>query len=407
MAAPTAAWTFLPDVLEEHLEELGFLWARRARALTSPEETPRTVRELEERIQAHLQGVLVVAHRALDFIAARLGSDDGQATFAAAFSLLHLRRPELTARVLDAFEHAEGERLTGLRQALSHGPAEEGTARLWALLDSQRRPLAAAAAQALAFRSQLRLTRDQLAGFLSDPDAGVRVAGWRLAGYLGAEVDPHAYAAAMRDDEAVVRRAALRAGAWCGLSGVLWVLRQLAERPSPDRLEELLLLAALAEPTDAPVMRKLGECSDLGPGRFRVLATCGNPALVDLILAGLKDPDPEIAAAAGAAYQKMTGFDVASGKTARAPAADEFEAEFADEFPVPDADRVLQHWRGNVARYGSSTRLARGVDLNGVLDGPTFATLDMETRWETFLRHRFNGRWSGSPLQLEVFPLLA
>ena len=52
MPAPTA--TFIPDILEEHLEELAFLWGQRQTAVRDPRYTTREFTHLEERITAHL-----------------------------------------------------------------------------------------------------------------------------------------------------------------------------------------------------------------------------------------------------------------------------------------------------------------------------------------------------------------
>src|SRR5437879_3769442 len=56
MTAP--ALTYIPDILEEHLEELGFLWGLRRTALRSPLYSPRAFTYLEERIVGHLDGIL-------------------------------------------------------------------------------------------------------------------------------------------------------------------------------------------------------------------------------------------------------------------------------------------------------------------------------------------------------------
>ncbi|MBX6362548.1 MAG: hypothetical protein IRZ00_01660 [Gemmatimonadetes bacterium] len=404
MPAPTARLTFLPDVLEEHLEELGFLWGRRPVALRSEAETPRTVRHLDERIQAHVQGVLAVGEKGLDLIAAGLDSDDPLAVFASAFSLLHLGRAELAGRVVDAFVAARGPTLGALRDALAHAPNAEATARLGALLDAPEGAVAVAAAEALAFRGALRLTTDQLVRFLGDPDPAVRLAGWRLTGYLGAELSPKTYAAALRDHDAAVASAALWAGAWCGVPGVLPVARQLAAQASPERLDDLRLLAILAGPADADLFRRLAENAELGPGRLRLLGTLGNPALMHVVLQGMEDADPATAAAAGAAFAKITGERVAAARAALT-GGDAFEDEFAEEVELPDPERARLVWRRLAPRAGGVARLCRGLDMARPVDAATFAALDMETRTEMFLRSRFHGAWTGSPLQLEAFPL--
>ncbi len=100
-------------------------------------------------------------------------------------------------------------------------------------------------------------------------------------------------------------------------------------------------------------------------------------------------------------------MDVFTGERAQAPVegGDEFDAELADEFPVPDAERARRDWAVLAARLGSAPRICRGLDLGQPLDRAGFDGLDMESRWELCLRGRFYGTWAGSPLALERFPL--
>src|SRR5437667_460911 len=184
---PSPRATFIPDILEEHVEELAFLWEQRQAAVRDPRFTIREFAYLEERIRAHLHGVLAVGEVALPLLEDTLSADDPPTVFAAAY----------------------------------------------------------------------------------------------------APLDAKTYAAAMRDDDPVVRRAALYAGAWCGQPGVLAVCRKLAAQPTPDNLDPLELLAILGGPEDAPLVAALGQTAALGPARFTLVGTYGHPALMDLVLAAL------------------------------------------------------------------------------------------------------------------------
>src|SRR5438093_13327929 len=99
--------TYIRDILEEHVEELAFLWGQRRTALRSPRYTVRAFFHLEERIAAHLQGVLAVGGEALPLLEDTLRDGDSLAAFAAGYALLHHENHTATARVLDAFTHAE------------------------------------------------------------------------------------------------------------------------------------------------------------------------------------------------------------------------------------------------------------------------------------------------------------
>jgi hypothetical protein len=123
---PSPPATYIPDILEEHVEELAFLWGQRQTALRDPDYTIREFGHLEERITAHRDGVLAVGDHALPLLEDGLAQDDALLVFAAAYPLLHSGSPSATARVLDAFRNAEGERLARLEDALRHAPLGGG-----------------------------------------------------------------------------------------------------------------------------------------------------------------------------------------------------------------------------------------------------------------------------------------
>src|SRR2546422_7239882 len=406
---PSPRVTFIPDILEEHVEELAFLWEQRQAAVRDPRFAIREFAYLEERIRAHLHGVLAVGEVALPLLEDTLSADDPPTVFAAAYALLHAKNETATARVRDSFGRAQGPVLAALQDALAQAPLNPGVAPFRELFHGGPAPVAAAAGTILAFHSLLEPTIPQIERLLRHEDAVVRQSGWRLVGYLGVPLDAKTYAAAMRDDDHVVRRAALYAGAWCGQPGVLAVCRKLAAQPAPDDLDPLELLAILGGSEDAQLVAALGQTAALGPARFRLVGAYGHPALMDLVLAALTDADPATAAAAGAAFTKMTGQNIDSEKKAKLPPEnggepDEVEAEVQEEVTLPDPEVAQRHWKLAKPVFQQACRLRRGFDVGGALTPEVFGALDMESRWEILLRARFQGKWSGSPLRLERFP---
>jgi len=372
---PSPIATHIPDILKEHIEELAFLWGQRQSAVRDPNYTIRELTQLEERITAHLQGVLAVGDIALPLLEDALGGDDPSMIFAAAYALLHAKNPTAVARVRDSFAHAEGPVLAALRDALAQAPFSPGVAPYRELFHAGPAPVGAAAATVLAFHSALEPTIPQIHRLLQHEDPSVRITGWRLVSYLGVPLEAKTYAAAMRDEDPGVRRAALYAGAWSGQPGVLAVCRKLAAEPSLENLDALELFAILGTPDDARSIAALATNAALGPPRFRLLGTYGHPALMDLVLTPENGGEP-----------------------------DEFEAEFQEEVTLPDPDVAQRHWKLVKPVFQQACRLRRGFDVGGALTPEVFGALDMESRWEILLRARFQGKWSGSPLRLEQFP---
>ncbi len=397
MASPPKA-TFIPDILEEHFEELAFLWGQRRAALRSPAYTLKKVRELEERIEAHVQGVLVPPPehvRALHEPA--LSGDDGLAAFAAGYALLRMGNAD---RVVEAWLAATGDCLAGLTEALAHGFPSSRVVSL-----PCERP---AAVEVLAFHGVQRLELRQLETWLGAEDRETRRAAWRAAALAGVVPSPQFFAAALRDDDPAVRSASLEAAVWQRHPGLFAVFRDLAARPGAKYAEAYLLYGALAGPEDLARIRCIGEAAVLGPVRFEALGCYGHPAVVDLLLAGMKSDDPKSAAAAGMAFTKITGHDVRSGRKApAAEVADAFEREFIEEVALPDGDRARSWWAANANQWAGAMRVCRGFALPQAVPLETIRQLDMESRRQTLLRMRYFGAFQGGPADLERFPLRA
>jgi len=77
------------DILEEHIEEADFLWQQRANALASHDYTLDELAEVEERLLAHLDGLVLGEKAAWGLIEPKLmgGGEVGE-VFAAAFVAL-------------------------------------------------------------------------------------------------------------------------------------------------------------------------------------------------------------------------------------------------------------------------------------------------------------------------------
>ena len=407
MTAPKRA--YIPELIERHYEELQFLWGQREAALRSPRYTMREFSALEQRIEAHVQGLLVAGDDLIHIVEEGLSSDDPATAFAAAYALLRMENETATLAVIQAFSGAQGKQMHGLGQALSLARMEQILPSLPFLFFSSATATVAAAADILASHGALPPPGLTIENLLHDENPTVRETGWRVVANSGLGVDPKLYAAAVRDDAPAVRRAGLWAAAWTAVPGALLLARQLAESPTLDNLFALELLAILGGPEDVQRMTSIAKNQELGVARFNLVGSFGHPGLVELLLSELTNPDPEIAAAAGAAFSKVTGQNIDSKDRAQvAPENDEkpddFQAEFLDEVTLPSPELARTHWQKAKPGFAKATRVCRGFDLSRGATPAVLERLDMESRWEFFLRSRFTRAWSGSPATLERFP---
>lgn len=397
---------FIADIVVEHLEEIEFLWCQRQAALRSARVTDRELSELDERLEAHVQGALVAGDGLSSVTAEGLASDDAATAFASAYALLRLGAPDALKRVVNAFEGAEGDGLDGLSEALCHaGPANA----LAALRSKDDNPPALAAAIELvtAFRQPQERESKTLDRLLQHSEPAVRRTAWRAASYRQVPRSAGLYEGGLKEADPKVRGEALQAAAWGKHAGLLAFLRSVP--PTPEQYDALALLAVLGKPEDLKLLMAAARAASLGPRRLSLLGMFGHPEGMDVLLREMRNPDPATAAAAGAAFMKITGKSVETDQRAPVPPADgdqadEFATEFPDEANVPDANAAQAQWEQVKGNYAAPGRYAAGKPADGVAPAALPVELSMESRWEACLRARYEGQWQGGLVDVLAFP---
>jgi uncharacterized protein (TIGR02270 family) len=406
---PTAHATMIPDLLVEHFEELEFLWGQRLNALQSPVLTRRELLDLEERIEAHLEGLLLGGEESIAVVKEGLAADDSFVSFAAAYSLLRLQTAMATRIVMEAFRQAQEGQLDGIRQALCHGPVELVLDDLKQASVTGSTPIAEAAIEVIAFHTRLGSEAKRLEQLLSDENSEVRRAAWRINGQVGFVRNQQSYDAAFNDKNSRVRHEALYAAGWTQQKWLLPHCRSFAVNPTPENWDAVVLLAILSKSDELQRILSIGKRADLGPKRFQILGAYGHPESVEELIRGMESSDLRSAVAAGAAFTKLTGCDIESDKRVQLPPEDgsepdEFEKEFLDEAKLPDAQKARNYWSKVKPQLSRFTRVCRGFDLSQAPKPEILDQLDMESRWEACLRGKFEGSWQGGPFDLERFP---
>jgi hypothetical protein len=385
---------FIPELLETHAEELEFLWARRRASLLAPTVLARELQELNERIEAHLQGLLVAGDALLEWATPRFAGEERDAVFAAAYPLLRCGQARAMDPVAAAFGTASGATLAGLADALLLAPSGKAPAFLADALAAGPAPQAVAAAAALAVRGALDPASPRLASLIADSDPALAATAWRVAALCDvpgqAALPPRPYPDAVREGAAEVREAAMAAAAWRGEAWVPVVAGRLAA--AQDALGVRWLAATGGTDAAAAVGAALAALPP-GPERCQLAARYGHPSLFAALLGWMESDDPLQAAAAGAAFTRMTGVEVEGRRvqTQGDDAADEFAREFAPEVFLPDLAKARAVLAGDAARWQAGGRWCRGHDLATSLSSQAQRAVDMQARWDFGMRAAIAG----------------
>lgn len=382
---------FIPERIPVHAEELAYLWQRRRASGRSPDIALRDFAYLQERIEAHLQGVSIAGDELGAMLDGFLHGGDRDEVFAAAWALLRSGRPDNARRVLEAFAAAGGPVIAGFADALVMAPAAQTEATLRAALVHGSPAHAAAAALALASHRRLDDPSAHLDRLLRHEEPSVAVFAWRALLVLEnpPDVPLPCFAEALHRPVAALRRAVLEAAVW---RGEAWVPEVIGRLAADGDVSALGWCAALCPEDQQDAMLELFAAQPV-PQRVALAARLGRPKALSAVLAWMADPDPVLAAAAGRAWERMTGLSVEGQRSALPPAADAdpIEQDFPVEVWLPDLPRARAQWAEHGARWSAGQRWCRGFDIQTALTSEARRWVDLEAFWDFGARAAFAG----------------
>ncbi|MBZ4420404.1 TIGR02270 family protein [Myxococcus sp. RHSTA-1-4] len=356
----------LPDFVSRHFEEASFLWTLRHRAIDAAHYTFADLERLDERVEAHLDGLRIAGAAAEAVIDEALSVAGAGEIFASAALALESGSTARLSPVLELARDSDA----GLEAFVS--------AHCWLPW-----PRVAKALGQLAHEDDTVLCQAALAGHaahgqdpgavlpraLSSTDAGLRARALQVVGELRRrELLPVARQALASEDEAC-RFFAARACVLLGERAALSVLRSLAGSAGAHAAEAVSLAVRRME---------RGEAREWLMGfterpEHRRLALAGSAALGDTffipwLLRMMRVP--ELARAAGEAFRFITGADLSERSLeGTAPEAGPDTAEQEDEtpeaesdadLPWPAPDAVAAWWAERKRDYHPETRYLLG-----------------------------------------------
>jgi uncharacterized protein (TIGR02270 family) len=348
------------DIVEEHLDEAGFLFGQWEGALRSPKYTVSEIADgPEARMLAHLDGLAVVGPRAApEWLIPGLAAEAPGVAFAAAFALLEGGRPADLEAVLAALEKSEPPVRADLRRALAVVPRPDIGARLLALVPKG----SGIQVDLLEVLTQLRLDPAfPLEPLVNTHDPAKEAVCLRVARVFPSRLNPLGVQRALASPVAEVRAAALQAGLVVGDRAALAACEATVREGGPGFREAAIGLALAGEERSVPpLVAALGD-ERLATEAAFALGFTGRIAAADALVKAMEVEDLARVAAEG--LSAIGGLMVAKQFLQEPPAwAPGLEDEGDDtagseaDLPMPDPETVARWWKEARPRFDSAQR---------------------------------------------------
>ena len=356
-------------VLDQHFESVSSILGSRNVLLKAPHVKPNQLLRLDERLAAHLDGLVVAGE------------------FGSKLSMPAFQNPgsgEIFAAIVRAIESrnaADLEKLLVLSESLHEALNSTLSAFGWvstaslqgitkALLDSQN-PFRRQVGLAACAMHQVNPSAVVVSA-LKDEDAVLRARAVRVVADLGLLDHLSACIDALADENPDCAYQAVRAGVLLGDRGAsVSALHSIALAPGPWRTRALGLLLKLQSTADAHVtLKALAQ----DPACIRLLiqgiGTAGDPHYVPWLIQQMQDL--KLSRLAGESFSFITGLDLAYLDLERKPPEgvdfgpnddpndDNVAMDEDDGLPWPDVEKVSRWWQAHGHRFTPSKRYFMG-----------------------------------------------
>ena len=363
--------TVILEIISQHVEEAAFLWLLRSNAISQPHYALKDLTKLDDRVEAHLDGLRVAGEPGWELCRAALGNEEAEEVFAASVMAFESGIDSRIQAVLEVVT-AKPELARGMVSALGWITFEQASPHIQRFLSSQVHLYRQIGLAGCAIH--LVDPKQTLTQAVTSRNLALRARALKAVGELGRKDLLGAVKEQLKAEDEQVRYWAAWSGALLGELAAISVLRQFVERGHPRR-----------EPACAIAIRRMSVqegqawlktlASNPGTRRLAVQAAgvIGDPANIPWLMQQMVDPI--VARVAGESFTFITGIDLAyddldtdkpegfdAGPTE--DPEDENVAMDADEdLPWPNPQLIEKWWSQNKSRFTTGTRYLCGQPI--------------------------------------------
>jgi uncharacterized protein (TIGR02270 family) len=363
----------IESIVEQHAEEAAFLWILRDAAVQAPHYSLNDLADIDERVEAHIDGLRVAGEAGWSFCADALAQEEPGEVFAAAVLAFESGQDQRIKMVLEAGAR-DLELSRGLISALGWLRFDQVKEHIDQLLRSLKPELRRIGVAASAVHRQD--PGPALVDALNDEDTFLKARAIRAVGELG-RIDllsmlKNQLAAEDKDCQF-----------WAGWSAVLLgdrgealeFLKTLATSESPFRESALNLTLRVMDNTSAQNwLKEMSQQPDWL--RYTVIGAgvAGDPVRIPWIIEHMEVP--ELARVAGESFTMITGVDIAyedlegewpkgfeSGPT-ESPENEDVKLDPDEDLPWPEPKLIRKWWDSNKNAFRNGTRYLLGQPIS-------------------------------------------
>lgn len=356
-------------IINQHGEEAAILWHNRGAALRAPHYKLHHLARLDNRVEAHIDGLRVAGEAGWELACAELRHEEAGEVFAAGVLALESHDRARIDRVLDVAARV-AETVAGLVSALGWVERAQLQGTVRGFLDADQPFLRRLGVAACAVH---RVDPGAvLARAIDDPDPSLRARALKAAGELGrADLIDH-LRDRLRDEDETCRFWAAWSAALAGDRGrAVIALQRLAMVPSPLQFRAIALAPRVLS---ADAARDWLKTLAADPGQLRALIAAvgvyGDPHYVPWLIKQMEIP--ALARVAGEAFSMLTGVDLAyddldgewpegfeAGPTEN-PEDEDVALDPDEDLPWPAPRLISRWWEENSARFVAGGRYLCG-----------------------------------------------
>jgi uncharacterized protein (TIGR02270 family) len=363
--------TVIPDIVSQHVEEAAFLWLLRSNAIRQPHYALKDIAKLDDRVEAHLDGLRVAGEPGWELCKAALGNEEAGEVFAASVMAFESGIDARVQVVMEAIEK-NPQLYGGAVSSLGWMPFKQAAphAELLVAAESPVRRLIGLAAFAVHRQDPGSAFKEAIGS--SDPLLKARAL--KAVGELGKANLLPLVRANLSNDDLTCRYWAAWSGALLGESAAVSVLQRLAES-GHSQLEQACAMAMrrMSLPQGQAWLKALAGTSNTLRLAVQAAGVIGDPAAIPWLMQQMVNP--QMARVAGESFSSITGVDLAyddldadkpesfeAGPTEN-PEDENVEMDADEDLPWPNAQLIEKWWFTNRIQFSSGTRHLLGKPM--------------------------------------------